>query len=549
MSQEIDLLHCYHRGCGKKFDPNDNKDDNCLHHPGNPVFHDAYKGWSCCNKKCIDFTEFLNIKGCTKSKHSNVKPLEPEKLPVDKCKVDEVIRVVTGAVSNGAFLERPPFNSSQLILSPIISPALLEQIKGLTALEVDKSTDSIIQIGQTCKNNSCKGTYTGIVSDEEVCNYHPGVPIFHEGLKYWSCCKKKTTEFSLFLDQPGCMQGKHIWFSKSMGKKAQCRMDWHQTGAYVVVSIFAKKYLPSQSVIKLNPIHLTVDLFFIEENSRYYLDIELKGIVNVEQSSVHMLPTKVEIKLKKTEPGSWPKLDVSTEAKPRNSETACSRMMLATKSKLRILALHGYMQSDVIFSAKLGSLRKGFKKEMEFTFIRAPHKVPSQKNKIGQEDTDENGYGWWFNTEDHVFKATVPSNLCVGFDDSVALIEKVFSEQGPFDGILGFSQGAAFVSILCAMKKKKILRIEFNFVIVISGFKSLCAPHAKYYDEEIDIPSLHIYGENDQVIPTVMAEQISCLFSNKKEIQHEGGHYVPSKKDIYRDFVIEMLSKCKNSTS
>jgi len=63
-----------------------------------------------------------------------------------------------------------------------------------------------------------------------------------------------------------------------MGKMAQCRMDWHQTGSYIVVSIFAKKYLPSQSVIKLNPIHLTVDLFFIEENLRYNLDIELKGV-------------------------------------------------------------------------------------------------------------------------------------------------------------------------------------------------------------------------------------------------------------------------------
>ncbi|KAG5317623.1 CHRD1 protein, partial [Pseudoatta argentina] len=320
MSQETNLLHCYHRGCGKKYDPNDNKDDSCLHHPGHPVFHDAYKGWSCCNKKCTDFTEFLNIKGCTKSKHSNVKPLEPEKPSVEKCKIDEVIQVVTGPLSNGASLERPPFDAFQLVLSPTISPTLLEQIKGLTALENDKPTDSVIQIGQTCKNNSCKGTYTGIASNEEVCNYHSGVPIFHEGLKYWSCCKKKTTEFSLFLDQPGCTQGKHIWFSKNTGKKVQCRMDWHQTGSYVVVSIFAKKYLPSQSIIKLNPIHLTVDLFFVEEDSRYYLDIELKGFVNVEQSSVHMLPTKVEIKLKKAEPGSWPKLDVPREAKPRNSE-------------------------------------------------------------------------------------------------------------------------------------------------------------------------------------------------------------------------------------
>lgn len=140
----------------------------------------------------------------------------------------------------------------------------------------------------------------------------------------------------------------------------------------------------------------------------------------------------------------------------------------------------------MIFNAKLGSLRKRFKKEIDFTFVRAPHKVPSQDG-TGEEDTDENGmkeilirvqnfsyyhsaiapwlnehlwyvwivgYGWWFNIEDHVFKATVPSDLCVGFEDSVAVIEKIFLEQGPFDGILGFSQGAAFVSILCAMKKK-----------------------------------------------------------------------------------------------
>lgn len=33
-----------------------------------------------------------------------------------------------------------------------------------------------------------------------------------------------------------------------------------------------------------------------------------------------MLPTKVEIKLKKAEPGSWSKLDIPREMKPKNSE-------------------------------------------------------------------------------------------------------------------------------------------------------------------------------------------------------------------------------------
>ncbi|XP_026668314.1 cysteine and histidine-rich domain-containing protein isoform X3 [Ceratina calcarata] len=313
MSRETMLLHCYNRGCGKKFDPNDNKEGDCVHHPGHPVFHDAYKGWSCCNKKCTDFTEFLNIKGCTKSFHSNVKPPEPEKPAVDKSKANEVIKVIAKPLMDGPILQRPPFETSQVTLTPNVSPTLLEQIKGLTSLVTNSVSDSKVQIGQSCKNNSCKATYRGPASDDEVCNHHPGTPIFHEGLKFWSCCQKRTTDFSTFLEQPGCTQGKHTWISTNTGKKVKCRMDWHQTGAFVVVSVYAKKYQPDKSTVKLNPIRLTIDLFFIEENSRYNLDLELRGVVDVAQSSVSMLPTKVEIKLKKAEVGSWAKLDFPRE--------------------------------------------------------------------------------------------------------------------------------------------------------------------------------------------------------------------------------------------
>ncbi|CAK9326048.1 unnamed protein product [Citrullus colocynthis] len=35
------------------------------------------------------------------------------------------------------------------------------------------------------------------------------VPIFHDGMKEWSCCKKRSHDFSLFLEIPGCKTGKH----------------------------------------------------------------------------------------------------------------------------------------------------------------------------------------------------------------------------------------------------------------------------------------------------------------------------------------------------
>ncbi|KAK1134771.1 hypothetical protein K0M31_007542 [Melipona bicolor] len=338
MSQEENLL-CYNRGCGKKFDPNNNKEGDCIYHPGYPIFHDAYKGWSCCNKKCTDFTEFLNIKGCAKSCHSNIKPAEPEKPVIDKSKSNEVIQMIVQPRNNEPALPRPPFETLQVVLTPNVSPTLLEQIKGLTCNISENICESKVQIGQSCKNNSCKATYSGSASDDEICNYHPGTPIFHEGMKYWSCCQKKTMDFSTFLEQPGCTQGKHTWISKNTGKRVKCRMDWHQTGSFVVVSIYAKKYQPDQSSIKLNPIRLTVDLLFIEGNSRYNLDLELRGIVDITQSSVNMLPTKVEIKLKKAEPGSWAKLDFpriteETEENGQNDENISAQVEAVDLSDL-----------------------------------------------------------------------------------------------------------------------------------------------------------------------------------------------------------------------
>lgn len=132
---------------------------------------------------------------------------------VDKSKANEVIEVNVKPLNNTHSLKRPPFDSPQITLKPIVSPVLLEQIKGLKIVEKVKD-DNVLTVGQSCKNNSCKGIYEGPASDSETCMYHPGIPIFHEGMKYWSCCQKKTTEFSVFLELPGCTSGTHTWIKK-----------------------------------------------------------------------------------------------------------------------------------------------------------------------------------------------------------------------------------------------------------------------------------------------------------------------------------------------
>ncbi|KAJ8919102.1 hypothetical protein NQ315_012087 [Exocentrus adspersus] len=306
MANETQQLQCYNRGCGQKYDANNNNEDSCRHHPGQPVFHDAYKGWSCCNKKCTDFTEFLNIKGCALSKHSNIKPPEPEKPVAKEINNAEVVDVKPLVRKS---LERPPFDSPLVTMKPEIAPSLNQMINANEMKEVQEKGSDEIVIGTSCKNGGCKETYSGPEINETACIHHPGVPIFHEGLKYWSCCQKKTTDFNSFLGQVGCERGTHVWRKDEIDKNVQCRWDFHQTGSYVVVAIYAKQYSPTESFVKLNPVRLYANLIFPQQsNASFVLDVELRGIVDVAASQVSMLGTKVEIKLKKAEPGSWTKL-------------------------------------------------------------------------------------------------------------------------------------------------------------------------------------------------------------------------------------------------
>lgn len=316
---------CYNRGCGRSYNPRDNSGDSCTFHPGAPFFHDAYKGWTCCGKKCTDFTEFLNTPGCSRGPHSNVKPEEPESITgkKDDRNLEEQLKDIDhdnqkttrASIESRVQLARPDFDGTPVTrLSPVIAAALknASQLVQKVAKEEDNSHGET-SLGESCKNGGCKATFDGQESGmPNECTYHPGVPIFHEGMKYWSCCQRKTSDFQSFLDQPGCRYGKHKWKKDSEGSaQVDCRYDWHQTATHVVVAIYGKKYDPEVSSVDLSPVRLRVHIYFPEQGGAFDLDLELRGIVTVAESTAHFMGTKVEVKMKKAEPGSWAKLDIT----------------------------------------------------------------------------------------------------------------------------------------------------------------------------------------------------------------------------------------------
>lgn len=114
-----------------------------------PFFHDAYKGWSCCNRKSVDFTEFLNIKGCQLSKHSNVKPVEPEKPAPKEVVIEEEPPKKLPEPVKPSSLKRTPFGSDLTTLQPTIAPALKQSIDNLVVSDTKKTTNTTKYVTMT----------------------------------------------------------------------------------------------------------------------------------------------------------------------------------------------------------------------------------------------------------------------------------------------------------------------------------------------------------------------------------------------------------------
>ncbi|KAL1953676.1 hypothetical protein VTO42DRAFT_2387 [Malbranchea cinnamomea] len=303
---------CVHKGCGKEFtDP----DEPCHYHPGPPEFHEGQKGWKCCKPRVLTFEEFLNIPPCTTGKHSTVDDTpapEPEKkgaetqLPPSEPFKPIAVSTTTGSETLSTSGAHTP--------TPKASPAPPE----------DESDDPSLEIppNATCRRRGCNAKYTpGSSRDEEECVHHPGQPIFHEGSKGWSCCKRRVLEFDEFMKIAGCKTKKRHLFigkgNKEEEKVETVRTDFYQTPTTVNVSFYLKKIdKDNAKVVFSSPTTIEFDLP-TSDNKRFKDTYELFGPIDTEKSQYNIMGTKMEMTLVKADDASWP---VLRKSDPRTGE-------------------------------------------------------------------------------------------------------------------------------------------------------------------------------------------------------------------------------------
>lgn len=232
-----------------------------------------------------------------------------------------------------------------------------------------------------------------------------------------------------------------------------------------------------------------------------------------------------------------------------------------SKQKLKILCLHGLLQNSSILERKLLEIIKTISQYYEVeTIIPNGHISISSEDYIdimGLDSSDDKQIdkrGWYFFNED--------KTKYWGLEKTIEDMVDISNTHKDINLIFGFSQGG---TIAILMSIYKVIKHEYNHIF--PGLKGLilCStslrsrPINKEYEEisglylnkvmegidindQIDIPSLHIYGEEDEIVSPEYSILSSKIFKNSVLYSHPGKHFIP-KRSVDKKEILNFIRK------
>ncbi len=207
--------------------------------------------------------------------------------------------------------------------------------------------------------------------------------------------------------------------------------------------------------------------------------------------------------------------------------------------KLRILCLHGYHGNARVLRDQMSALTHGMDALAEFVCVDAP--------SLAQGD-----FGWWHAVRDEgSFGPGVGTAMAhyQGWQRTREWIVSLFKREGAFDGVFGFSQGGTLAALLVGLrspdgKPSASKPLAFKFAIIVGAFLANDPVLAELYHEQesYDLPSIHIIGRSDFIVPSDHSRQLARRFKDPLVLEHNAGHIVAGTPEI-REQVASFLQR------
>jgi predicted esterase len=201
--------------------------------------------------------------------------------------------------------------------------------------------------------------------------------------------------------------------------------------------------------------------------------------------------------------------------------------------RLNILCLHGYHGNAQLLRRQLAPLVEGLDGFVKLVCIDAPSLASGR-------------FGWWRAIATDKAPADADPGVgrgakrYEGWKRSLDTIRSAFVREGPFDGVLGFSQGAALAALLVGLRPRggrvdtEPQSLDFGFAVMIGGFVTADGELARLYGERsnYDLPSVHIIGRSDNAVPRDASLELASKFNDPLILEHDGGHMIPNAPPI-----------------
>ena len=174
---------------------------------------------------------------------------------------------------------------------------------------------------------------------------------------------------------------------------------------------------------------------------------------------------------------------------------------------LRMLCLHGYHGSGATLRRQMAPLAAAIPSNVELVYVDAP-------------SLSAGDYGWWHDGFS-------------GWERTRDWVVELLRTSPRIDGIFGFSQGAALTGLLAALRESRPSPpspspLSFEFAIMVGGFTSTMPQHADLFRHKLTIPSVHVTGRADVIVPRRDSLLLADRFTDPLVIEHPGGHVIPS---------------------
>mmetsp|Transcript_13558 Transcript_13558/g.25572 ORF Transcript_13558/g.25572 Transcript_13558/m.25572 type:complete len:217 (+) Transcript_13558:214-864(+) len=191
-------------------------------------------------------------------------------------------------------------------------------------------------------------------------------------------------------------------------------------------------------------------------------------------------------------------------------------------SKVRVLCLHGWGTNSEIMNYQLRHFRASFGEDTEFVVLQAPNEIRKQSDHA-LEARFPGTYYEWFRREKIKNEHESFVYETRGLERSIEVLEKFIEENGPFDGVLGFSQGGVMAMVLISLSASGRLKTTFKFGLLVA----VAVMQMSEYWEHMppDFPIIFFVGTKDPFKDSTYSN--ATYFTHSQFLTTEDDHRLP----------------------